>query len=566
MPPKDDLTQLLNSTAFAVSLHSPLPRPAANSTTDISSSPSPYNTTTLQDIVQVTPSAKFDLISFESFSTPAPVFRQTSPKASSSLLPPSSNGPSTQDLLAGSPNSGETFSGNISAIPIVHPTDHKGKRKTGTQTVREYLDSNQRPGSTLLTDEAEMSSAPSLGLEIPNKFSENIRTPTRRRSPRGSTPEATLPSGGDEVSGDTQRKKQDTSGDHRDEGNNTIDGAVVDLNQRRKSSQFQRELGSLSPASTQLLSHLLESPAKTPPVPAQRCATDRGARHNQSQLIFPFPQPSPTHTPQRPTSPIRFLSPVRSVAPRSPSRFRLQPADLDDPNRTPARRIPIEEAIAKGRIFPSKALERQSPSKLGTLRFQSPVLKIPANDSPARRLPIPHVTDQKSRIDVAGPAQTTIGKPEHRRLKSSNVDTKERVDSKKAHQLSNDLSSSGHPVASSSTLRPIDLPYPIVTQHMEAVEITNGSPKPDPLPSSSPSKSQLKQTLSRIPRAKPYARPILKISEKGRSALVTETDDATKETSRHAMVHFRFPYVVSLAQFFALQEARSCRFSNPRSS
>jgi len=468
-----------------------------------------------------------------------------SPKASSSLLPPSSNGPSTQDLLTGSPDIGETFSGNIPTIHIVYPTDRKGERKATTQTVREYSGSDLGPGITLLIGEAETSPASSPGLEIPNafnKFSEgqNLRTPTRRRSPRGSTPEVML-AGGDEAFDDTQRKKQYTNGDHRDEGNNTIDDAAVDYKRGRKSSQLQRELGSLSPASTQLLSHLLESPAKAPSTPAQRRATNGVVRHNQSQLIVPpFPQPSLAQTPQRSTSPIRFSSPIRSVGPQSPSRLRLQPAALDDPNRTPARRIPIEEAIAKGRIFPSKASEWQSPSKLGTLRFQSPVLKIPANDSPARRMPISHVTDRKSRIDMAGPAQTTIGKPEHRRLKSSIVDTKERINYK-THQLSNGLASSGHPVAGSSTLRPADLPYPIVPRHAEAVEITNGPLTSDSFPPSSPSKSQLKQTQSRIPRAKPYARPCPKTVEKGRSVLVTETGDATEETSRLAMVHFRFP-------------------------
>ena len=542
IPLKDDLTQLFNSTTFAVSLHSLLTRPADNPTTDISSSPPPNSTTTPQDIVQATPSTQFDLISFESFSTPAPVFRQMSPKPSSSLLPPSSNGPSIQDLLTGTPN---PFSGKTI------PTDHKGKRKATTQTVHEYLASDQRPGIMPPIGTTEVSGASSSRLEIPNGFSKSsespsIRTPTCR-FPQGSTSEVMFLSGGDGASNDTQQKERDTSSDHRGEGNNIMDDAVADHNERRESSQFQRELGSLSPASTQLLSHLLESPAKKPSIPAQRCATDRVARHNQSQLIIPlFPQPQ---TPQRSTSPIRFLSPVRGVAPQSPSRLRLQPAALDDPNRTPARRIPIEEAIAKGRIFPSKVLERQSPSKLGTLRFQSPVLKIPANDSPARRMPISHVTDQKSKIDV-GPAQTTIGKSEPRRVKSSIVDPKERIDSKKTHQLSNDLSSSGHPVASSSTLRPVDLPYPIVTRHTEAVEIQNGSSKPDLLPPSSPSKSQLKQTQSRIPRAKPYARSIPKITEKVQSVPVTETGDATKETSRLAMVHFRSPHVGSVAQFF----------------
>ena len=531
---------------------------------DISPPPSPNSTTTPQDILQTTPRTQYDLISFESFSTPARVFRQISPKASSSPLPPSNDGPSTQDLLTGSPDPGETSFGNISTIP----TDHKGKRKATTQTVREYLDSDQRPGITLPIRDVEGSSASSSGLEIP-KFleSQNIWTPIRRRSPRGSTPEVMFLSGGGEASNDTQQKKQDTNKNHRDEGDNTIDDAVADHNRGRKSSRFQRELGSLSPASTQLLSHLLKSPAKTPPIPAQRSATDQVAADNQSQLIAPlFPQPSLVQTPQRSKSPIRFLSPVRSVGPQSPRRLRLQPAALDDPNRTPARRIPIEEAIAKGRIFPSKALERQSPSKLGQLKLQSPVFKIPANDSPARRMPIPHITNQKSRIDVAAPAQTTIGKPEHRHLKPPVIGPKERVDSKKTHQLSNNLLRSGHSVASSSTLRPVDLPYPIVTRHTEAVEIPNGGSKPDALPPSSPSKSQLKQTPSRIPRAKPYARPPLKIAEKGQSVLVAETGDGTKETSRLSMVHFCSPYVGSVTQFFALQKARLCRFSNPRSS
>ena len=56
----------------------------------------------------------------------------------------------------------------------------------------------------------------------------------------------------------------------------------------------------------------------------------------------------------RPTGPIRFSSPTR---PTSPHEIRLQAVVPNNPMNTPARRIPMEQAIAQGYVSPQKAAQ-----------------------------------------------------------------------------------------------------------------------------------------------------------------------------------------------------------------
>lgn len=155
----------------------------------------------------------------------------------------------------------------------------------------------------------------------------------------------------------------------------------------------QRELGSLSPMSTAVLSQLFanvaaeNSSGSSTPLPPQ----DDSAPQRESVLV-PAPRTPPQQTPafifpklglngdptpgaQRPRSPLR---------PFSPSKF-------GEGSRTPARRVPIAQAVADGTYSPNKL-----PAAFGAPRPTtapgSPVFKKLALDdplrSPAKRVPM----------------------------------------------------------------------------------------------------------------------------------------------------------------------------------
>ncbi|GAW02402.1 hypothetical protein LENED_004056 [Lentinula edodes] len=147
---------------------------------------------------------------------------------------------------------------------------------------------------------------------------------------------------------------------------------------RKSALKNMRELGSLSPSSSTILKSLFPpaiSPLGEPP------ETEPTSTQPPSEQIL---------TPARPTPPIRFTSPVRKA---SPKKFQLQPADLDNPNRTPARRIPIEAAVANGQVSVQKAARLMANGR--TTTSSRPVFNIPSTDSPvalcgvAERVPLP---------------------------------------------------------------------------------------------------------------------------------------------------------------------------------
>lgn len=92
--------------------------------------------------------------------------------------------------------------------------------------------------------------------------------------------------------------------------------------------------------------------------------------------------------------PIRFTSPIRTQRSTSPgkNKFQLHPANLDDPNRTPARRIPVQ--AAGPRLLSSNA--GVGSSRLGILTSGSIAAPSPArrfllhdSGSPAKKPPPP---------------------------------------------------------------------------------------------------------------------------------------------------------------------------------
>jgi hypothetical protein len=308
-----------------------------------------------------------------------------------------------------------------------------------------------------------------------------------------------------------------------------------------------RELGSLSPTSTNLLTQLLPSPtrAMTPilePQPQEGTADAATKKilpvslgqmleHIQPAPLFPPISQTPIpRTPVRSTSPIRFSSPARANRLQSPAKPRLQPAALDDPNRTPARRIPIQEAVMQGHVSPQKAA--QLTVDIG----RTPVFNIRPTDSPARRVNITEARTPSGQKKWQG---IRFGSPTRQRSASIEPQpavpftgrTAERVS---LSQRMKDVSASGtQTLGSSSTSsaaqRPAKLPFPIVASRSnlpssiseefegepEVPQADMDSPVKPSATSSSPIKSTLKQTTSRIPRGvKPYARPVPKPIDK----------------------------------------------------
>ncbi|CDO68342.1 hypothetical protein BN946_scf184799.g69 [Trametes cinnabarina] len=149
----------------------------------------------------------------------------------------------------------------------------------------------------------------------------------------------------------------------------------------------RRDLGSLSPVSAAVLQQLLpgtvgESASRsTTPQPPQQ--SEQAGPSNQ----VPAPSTPPPQT-------VNLIFPkVGSQAdggaseiqrPRSPLRpFPLSPAKLDDTMRTPARRVPIAQAIAEG-TYSAQKLPALFSAPRPTAAPGSPVFKRLALDDPAR--------------------------------------------------------------------------------------------------------------------------------------------------------------------------------------
>ena len=314
---------------------------------------------------------------------------------------------------------------------------------------------------------------------------------------------------------------------------------------------LQRELRSLSPGSANLLTQLLPSSKQSPVLELDieatvetsqtRASPTTPQRPTFSFSLYPRPSgkrdPIPT-TPIRFTSPIRFPSPVRFTAPISSSRPKLQPAALDDPNRTPARRIPIEQA-AHGQISAQKAAQLIGNSANMGVVARTPVFTIRKTDSPAKRVNISETPTSSGQGKWQG---MRFGSPIRGISKDRSGSAEPRSSSGAPSGKTRARSGSAEPrPASSSSSGPVilgKLPFPLVPgpdfqipmpedNEREVVLSSAGisaRAKSTPVPISSPVKSSLKQPSSRIPRinVKPYARPA--------TVTATKANGKTKES------------------------------------
>lgn len=371
----------------------------------------------------------------------------------------------------------------------------------------------------------------------------------------------------------------------------------------RKAAALYREVGSLSPDSIDLLTQLLPSSTTAPVLPAlvlqsepiAESHADTTVPQQPRDLVFPssaFPRPQAPSTPG-PGSPVRFQTPIRLSSPvRSNAPLNVKstyspyhppplfPSVLDDPTRSPARRIPIEKAITQGQISAQKATQL---GMHGAVR--APVFTIRPTDSPARRVVATPSADTTAHIEG-----TRLGSPVRRmpvsRERSASVEPKpkfpsilsrkarERSDSAEDRQQNGSLSGPSLPFSSSGRVK--KLPFPLVPsavaarpnaipEEEEKEHHPSSSMAASPMkasaassavriPASSPVKSSLKQTTSRIPRigAKPYARPapITKANtiEKTRTAVsemkqpsVVRKMDLTKVVSTKDATKVNFP-------------------------
>ncbi|GLB34975.1 hypothetical protein LshimejAT787_0205400 [Lyophyllum shimeji] len=556
--------------------------------------PSPGLSTESASVLPTTPptgrrTSQQDLISFESFASPAPVFRPISPRASTSKLPHRTDNPSVDDLLSQSPRpSGSLTLGNArEASPRMLPIvvmgssgagDLKGMGKAGAETLDESSEEQAVVDSLVMPAERSnrgSSTSPLHKSEMSGATPEDVRTPPRRSTrprrsgtsyqvrtvqedwkmidalhdPRGSVHDE--PPGGQDSGQDEEGSKG---------GQEAEEMARAERTTAVPMPVFHRELGSLSPATNDVLNSLVASPTNQPlpfSLAIAETATSSTAPGDPQRRPFPiFSQQPLPQTPQRSTSPIRFAGPSRSAA-RSPVKAGLQPVALDDPDRTPARRIPIAEAIAQGRVSPMKG------SRPLTTSSQTTILSIPPTDSPARRVNNSEATAPVTPKKWQGMrfGSPVRGAPSGR---SRSVEplpgpphadkNRQRGGSVPPPQTTKDSNFAWrHTAVGSLVSKPSRLPFPLVAAQKEVPATIPEESQPDtPLTSpakpklaasSSPSKSSLKQLTSRIPRTvKPYARTIAKPGDKDKPAItVIRRVNPTTEPRQPALVVHKVP-------------------------
>ena len=180
--------------------------------------------------------------------------------------------------------------------------------------------------------------------------------------------------------------------------------------------------------------------------------------------------------------------PVTLQGSHVPSKLQLQIASVDDPSHTPARRIPLEQAVVLGHISPHKLLRMQTgtPALLNRVTGQVvPVLNalFKGNTSPTRRI-----------FNASSTSREIISEPGNP-LKHRSPEPFNRLPN---HMTSTSASPAEQVAPTSRSARiPLSLVAPVKTH----------SEKSGHSGSTSPAKSALKQTTSRIPRSKPYSKP-----------------------------------------------------------
>jgi len=276
---------------------------------------------------------------------------------------------------------------------------------------------------------------------------------------------------------------------------------------------FHREVGSLSPTSASVLSSLAFNS-----IDIHGHTIDSSSNRSRSMepsTILSFSVFAPSGgTSDGLSTPIRTDGPKRVPSPQkvetSPRKFRLQSPTPNGTANTPARRIPIEQAIAEGQLSPEKAAKIGFKANHGNSATS-------VVSTPARRILI----SEKSAIPGSKPAVSMLESPvkhlaTHKELLA--VPSRPVIPSLKGKERAISPAPHGAPTSVIKSA----LPFPLVastTIESEAPVAVQNLPKPG----SSPAKSTLKVT-SKIPRInkKPYAR---KVTEKSASATTRKPTD-----------------------------------------
>jgi len=460
-----------------------------------------------------------DLICFNSFSTPLP--------ANTSHLGSTCRNPqllSVDDLLSQSPANllGPQIQNDVQDVVMaplenVQPTPH-------------LLSPNQSPGprfssepnaSTVVVpeiivfglpdDDTEQQRLSSLTLAEAQPISSDtvLRRSTRPR--RSVTPSLPLPTGPSVPTeppspARTQVKKKVLNSDLAENVASGSRASMLESSQQSSSHptsstirvrhrspgkgpvSFQRELGSLSPTSANLLSGLgfTASESDNDHLLANQEEVPVCTQPMFSFSAFSPPTDASLSTPNRSSGPIRFSSPVKGTS--SPNKFRIQTPAANDPKNTPARRIPMAEAIAQGHISPEKSIQ------MGFRPNGTPLTSTP---TPARRILLSNLHS------LLPPKSNSLrfGKPAKREASGEPCQQRGSVDKSKGKEVQSPC----EPTSTAQT----KLPFPLVPAIPVPIEIPSSSTgdvvkkaKPSPV------KSSLKQVTSRIPRigVKPYSR------------------------------------------------------------
>ena len=318
-----------------------------------------------------------------------------------------------------------------------------------------------------------------------------------------------------------------------------------------KEDKMYRQLGSLSPGSANVLAQL------HPSIQATITPDDSATKAKDVTEEVPLEANKPIFSAQRnrtfasiqrppPGSPIRFTSPPGG----RPSPTKLIPnLNLDDPMRTPARRIPIRQPIVQGTASAQKLGQMNGHSwptnSALAASLRSPVFTRPALDdslrSPARRIPISEVMASMkqgprhgSRSPVRGFSRERSGSAEPRaQNRSGSVEPPRPMDLPPSSASTRPVSKLPFPLVATQPSghdRPTSIPEETEAPLSPGAEIPPEDDKPALSSSSSPAKSNLKQpSSSRIPRigVKPYVRPIVGVMEKESKLTVARKAGAT---------------------------------------
>lgn len=290
----------------------------------------------------------------------------------------------------------------------------------------------------------------------------------------------------------------------------------------------ERELGSLSPVSEGVLHNLLSTTEATTTTPLDQIPALASVLPADQLSHGRPPTPENQPLPEQQCRPVVFQvqrpperSPWRShiANPGSPSKLGFNNT-LHDPNRTPARRIPISEAIAQGSASPWK----DGSSGPSTGIFGRPVFSRHTQED-CTRSPVRRPSDVRNHATVAQsgiPKLTTPTSPGKVRCGSEEPQFLRRSHTGRSFQRSasdSEISSPSKertiPTLTIRTAIDARLPSTIPEERRE------DSPKKVTQPSPS-AKSALRQpssmAASRIPRigVKPYARPPEKERQQGK--------------------------------------------------